>query len=332
MKEIPGIVDVNIEQQIARPQLEITPRREMLAKYGISIPQFNEFVNMAVGGEVVGNVFEQGIPFDLTVKVDDSRRSTRDRIEDLLIQSNSGMIPLSYVADVKPAEGPNTINRENVNRLLTVTANVDGRDLRGAVDDIMRHVNDNVSLPENYSVTYGGQFENEAAASRMLTVTSILALIVIFFLIYAEFKSIPQSLTILVNMPLALIGGVLILRCTSGELNIPAIIGFISLMGISTRNGMLLMSHYNKLKADGCPLEDRVRKGSSDRLLPIIMTALTSALALIPIAIRGSEPGNEIQSPMAIVILGGLVSSTLLNIFIVPILYRRSESKSINKK
>lgn len=325
MKEVSGVVDVNVEQQIARPQLEITPRREMLLKYGISIPEFNEFVNMAIRGEVVSRVFDEGIPYDLTVKVIDSHRDSRDRIEDLMIQSNSGMIPLFYVADVKPTSGPNTINRENVNRMLTVTANVNGRDLKSAVDEIKSHVNEHVSLPEKYFVSYGGQFENEAAATRMLTLTSIFALVVIFFLIYAEFKSISQSLTILVNMPLALIGGVLILRFSTGEMNIPAIIGFISLMGISTRNGMLLLSHYNKLKDDGYSIADRVKKGSSDRLLPIIMTALTSALALIPIALRGSEPGNEIQSPMAIVILGGLVSSTLLNIFIVPILYRMSE-------
>lgn len=326
MKEIEGIVDVNVEQQIARPQLEISPRREMLSKYGITIPEYNEFINMAIRGEVVSRVFEDGIPYDLTVKVIDSHRDSRERIEDLMIQSNSGMIPLSYVADVKSTVGPNTINRENVNRMLTVSANVNERDLKSAVDEIKNHINEHVSLPEKYFVTYGGQFENEAAASRMLTLTSIIAIIVIFFLIYAEFKSISQSMTILVNMPLALIGGILILRFTTGELNIPAIIGFISLMGISTRNGMLLLSHYNKLKEEGYSLAERIKIGSSDRLLPIIMTALTSALALIPIALRGNEPGNEIQSPMAIVILGGLVSSTILNIFIVPILYRRSES------
>jgi len=326
MKEIPGIVDVNIEQQIARPQLDITPRRELLAKYGITIPEFSRYVQMAIGGEVVSQVFEEGRPFDLTVKVEDSKRDSRERIENLMIRSDSGMIPLSYVADIKPGSGPNTINRENVSRLLTVSANVDGRDLRGAVDEVRKHVSEDVDLPEKYFVSYGGQFENEAAASRMLALTSIVALIIIFFLIYAEFKNVSESLTILVNMPLALIGGILILRCTTGELNIPAIIGFISLMGISTRNGMLLISRYNKLRDEGIPLEERIRRGSSDRLLPIIMTALTSALALIPIALRGNEPGNEIQSPMAIVILGGLVSSTVLNVFIVPILYRRIES------
>lgn len=327
MNEVPGIVDVNIEQQISRPQLDITPRREMLAKYGITLPEFSRYVQMAIGGEVVSQVFVENRPYDLTVKVEDSERNTKERIEDLMINSNAGMIPLSYVADIVTGSGPNTINRENVNRLLTVSANVDGRDLKGAVDEIKEHVANHVQMPEGYYVTYGGQFENEAAASRMLAATSILALIVIFFLIYSEFKNIPQSLTILVNMPLALIGGIIILRCTTGELNIPAIIGFISLMGISTRNGMLLMSRYNRLKSEGMPLMERVRKGSSDRLLPIIMTALTSALALVPIALRGGEPGNEIQSPLAIVILGGLVSSTILNIYLVPVLYRYIETR-----
>lgn len=322
MKEIEGIVDVNIEQQISRPQIDIVPRREMMAKYGVSIPEFSRYIQMAIGGDVVSQVFVGNRPYDLTVKVEDSKRDTKERIENLKINSNVGMIPLSYVADIKTGSGPNTINRENVNRLLTVSANVDGRDLKGTVDEIRHHIGEHVEMPEGYYVAYGGQFENEAAASRMLAITSIIALFVIFFLIYSEFKDVNQSLVIMVNMPLALIGGVLILRCTTGEMNIPAIIGFISLMGISTRNGMLLMSRYNNLKQEGMPLMERIRKGSSDRLLPIIMTALTSALALVPIALRGGEPGNEIQSPMAIVILGGLISSTLLNIFLVPLFYK----------
>lgn len=322
MKEIEGIVDVNIEQQISRPQIDIVPRREMMAKYGVTIPEFSRYIQMAIGGDVVSQVFVGNRPYDLTVKVEDSQRDTKERIENLKINSNAGMIPLSYVADIKTGSGPNTINRENVNRLLTVSANVDGRDLKGAVYEIKHHIGEHVEMPEGYYVAYGGQFENEAAASRMLAITSIIALFVIFFLIYSEFKDVNQSLVIMVNMPLALIGGVLILRCTTGEMNIPAIIGFISLMGISTRNGMLLMSRYNNLKQEGMPLMERIRKGSSDRLLPIIMTALTSALALVPIALRGGEPGNEIQSPMAIVILGGLISSTLLNIFLVPLFYK----------
>lgn len=331
MKEVKGVVDVNIEQQISRPQIDIVPRRDMLAKYGITIPEFTRYVQMAIGGETVSQVFMGNSSYDLTVKVEDSRRNTRERIADLMIDSNAGMIPLSQVAEIKTGSGPNTINRENVSRLLTVSANIDGRDLKSAVDEIKKTVGEKVDLPEGYFITYGGQFENEAAASRMLAITSVIALILIFFLIYAEFKDIAQSLTIMVNMPLALIGGILILRLTTGELNIPAIIGFISLMGISTRNGMLLISRYNRLKEEGEGLEERIRKGSTDRLLPIFMTALTSALALVPIAVRGGEPGNEIQSPLAIVILGGLISSTLLNIFIVPVFYRMTEKRKLKQ-
>ena len=249
-------------------------------------------------------------------------RDTQRRIADLMIDSNVGKIPLSYVADVVSSSGPNTINRENVNRRLVISANVDGRDLRGAVNDLQQRVAEEVTMPEGYYVTYGGQFESEAEASRTLGLTSILALLVIFMLVYAEFRNLPESLVILINMPLAMIGGVLILVFTGGELNIPAIIGFISLLGIATRNGMLLISRYNHLEQEGVALDERIVVGSADRLTPIIMTALTSALALLPLALRSSVPGNEIQSPMAVVILGGLLSSTVLNVFVVPVLYR----------
>lgn len=203
-----------------------------------------------------------------------------------------------------------------------VSANVEGRDLRGVVDEIRSQVTENVKMPQGYHVQYSGQFENEQSASRTLALTTLLALAIILMLLYVEFRDIRESLVILINMPLAMIGGVLILVLTRSELNIPAIIGFISLIGISTRNGMLLISRYNHLKQEGESLSRRITIGSADRLLPIIMTALTSALALIPLALRGHEPGNEIQSPLAVVILGGLISSTALNIYVVPILYR----------
>lgn len=324
---VEGIVDVNIEQQVERPQLDIRPRRELLAKYGITINQFTQFINVALGGEVVSQVYEQGLPFDLTVRLDDEHRNSIEKISNLMIDSNQGKIPLSYVADIVSTSGPNTINRENVNRRLIISANVADRDLRGAVNDIQQQIEEKIKLPENYYIVYGGQFESEAEASRTLALTSIGALLIIFMLLYQEFKNIKQSLIILINMPLALIGGIIILRCTSGELNIPAIIGFISLLGITTRNGMLLISHYNTLKEEGLGLMEQIMKGSADRLNPIIMTALTSALALIPIAMNGGEPGNEIQSPMAIVILGGLLSSTILNIFVVPVIYYITSNK-----
>ena len=331
ISSIDGIVDINIEQQIERPQLDIRPRRDLLAKYGISINQFTQFINVALGGEVVSQVYEQGLPFDITVRLDDEHRNSIDKISNLMIDSNQGKIPLSYVADVISTSGPNTINRENVNRRLIISANVADRDLRSAVNEIQQNIEKSVKLPENYYIVYGGQFESEAEASRTLALTSIGALLIIFMLLYQEFKNTTHSLIILLNMPLAMIGGVIILKCTSGELNIPAIIGFISLLGITTRNGMLLISHYNSLKESGVGLIERIMKGSADRLNPIIMTALTSALALIPLALRGGEPGNEIQSPMAIVILGGLLSSTILNIFVVPIIYYLTSKKSENE-
>lgn len=327
--DVNGIVDVNIEQQVGRPQLDIRPRRDLLAKYGITINQFSQFINVALGGEVVSQVYEHGLPYDLTVRLDDNHRNSIDKISNLMIDSNQGKIPLSYVADVVSTSGPNTINRENVSRRLVISANVADRDLRGVVNDIQQKIEGKIKLPENYYIVYGGQFESEAEASRTLAITSIGALLIIFMLLYQEFKTVKHSLIILINMPLAMIGGILILRFTSGELNIPAIIGFISLLGITTRNGMLLISHYNALKKDGIGLMERIIKGSSDRLNPIIMTALTSALALIPLALRGSEPGNEIQSPMAIVILGGLLSSTILNIFVVPAIYYITSKKEM---
>lgn len=330
-REVPGMTDVNIEQQTERPQLDIVPRRAMLARYGITMSDFTRFVNVALAGEAVSQVYEEGLPYDITVKFDDASRTSRDRIASMMIDSNEGKIPLSYVADIRSASGPNTINRENVSRRLVVSANVDGRDLRGAVNELSKKVAEEVEMPEGYFVTYGGQFESEAAASRTLGLTSILALLIIFMLLYGEFRDLKESLVILVNMPLAMIGGVLILVATRSELNIPAIIGFISLLGIATRNGMLLISHYNQLEREGMDLDRRIAVGSVDRLTPIIMTALTSALALIPLALRSQVPGNEIQSPLAVVILGGLISSTTLNIFVVPVLYRMIAGKKSRK-
>jgi len=322
MGDVEGIVDINIEQQVERPQLDIRPRREMLAKYGITMNEFSRFINTMLGGEAVSSVYRDGLPYDITVKIDDRWRKDMESIGRMMIDSPvAGKIPLSYVADIVSATGPNTINRENVSRRIVISANVDGRDLRGAVNDIREKIEENIVLPEGYYINYGGQFESEAEASRTLMWASLGAFALIFMLLYHEFRNGTESLIILLNMPLAMIGGVIMLKLTSGELNIPAIIGFISLLGITTRNGMLLMSRYNHLREEGEGLMQRIVKGSAERLTPIVMTALTSALALIPLALRGDEPGNEIQSPLAIVILGGLLSSTVLNVFVVPIVY-----------
>ena len=323
--EVPGIVDINVEQQIGRPQIDIRPRREMLARYGITNAEFNQFITTMIGGEVLSQVYVKGLPYDLTLKLENESKASIDKLKDLTIVSPMGNIPLSYIADIVSTTGPNTINRENVSRRLVISANVDGRDLRSAVNDIQAEIEKDITLTEGYHISYGGQFESEAAASRTLALASLGALVIIIMLLFQEYKNLTQALIILLNMPLAMIGGILLLKVTSGELNIPAIIGFISLLGISTRNGMLLMSRYNALSNQNKSLRDIIMEGSTDRLNPIIMTALTSALALIPLAIRGSEPGNEIQSPMAIVILGGLVTSTILNIFVVPIIFYLSK-------
>ena len=314
---------LKVEQQIERPELKIIPRREMLAKYGISLPRFNEFVTVNMAGEVVSQVYEQGKAFNLVVRADEDNRGSMERIKDLMIDDGQGRkIPLSYVADVVSAMGPNTINRENVKRKIVISANTSGRDLRSVVNDIQERVNEKIQLPEGYHIEYGGQFESEQAASRTLLLTSLMSIVVIFLLLYMQFHNAAQSGVILLNLPLALIGGVFALMLTTGEMSIPAIIGFISLFGIATRNGMLLISHYNTLREEqGMGLRESIVHGSLDRLNPILMTALSSALALIPLALRGGLPGNEIQSPMAKVILGGLLTSTFLNAFIIPIVY-----------
>ncbi len=332
--DVEGIADLNVEQQIERPELKIIPKREMLAKYGISLPQFNEFITVNMAGEVVSQVYEQGKSFNLVVRSSESNRGSMEHIKNLMIDDAQGQkIPLSYVADIESSAGPNTINRENVKRKIVISANASGRDLRSVVNDIRKRVDESVRLPEGYHVEYGGQFESEQSASRTLLLTSAMSIAVIFLLLYMQFKSGAESGVILLNLPLALIGGVFTLIFTTGELSIPAIIGFISLFGIATRNGMLLISHYKLLKEEqGMDLRECIVHGSLDRLNPILMTALSSALALIPLALRGDLPGNEIQSPMAKVILGGLLTSTFFNAFIVPVVYELMHNNHKNRK
>lgn len=319
---VEGIADINVEQQVERPELNITPKREMLARYGITLPEFAEVVRVMMEGEVVSTVYEGNRSFDLTLKVGDDARSTIERISDLTIDTGDGRkIPLSYVADIRSAAGPNTINRENVSRKLVVSCNATGGELAKAVGAIREKIAENIELPEGYHIEYGGQFESEERASKTIALVSIFSIFIIFMLLYGEFKNISQSLVVLLNLPLALIGGVFAIFFTNGILSIPAIIGFISLFGIATRNGMLLIDRYNVLSSQGHSHEDAVMTGSLDRLNPILMTAITSALALLPLALGGDLPGNEIQSPMAKVILCGLFSSTLLNGFVVPVIY-----------
>ncbi|HLF35650.1 MAG TPA: efflux RND transporter permease subunit [Cyclobacteriaceae bacterium] len=329
IKEIEGLVDLSVEQQVEIPQLQIKPRREMLKQYGIPVNEFTRFIDAAFAGEKVSEVYEENMSFDLVFRYDEKYRRSIESVKNILIDTYNGeKVPLKEVADIVSASGPNTISRENVQRKVVVSANVSGRDLRSVVTEVQKIVNEKINLPENYYVEYGGQFESEARASGLLFYTSILAILVIFLLLYMEFKNTLVSGIILLNIPLALIGGVVSIWLTSGVLSIPTIIGFITLFGIATRNGILLVSRYNALQEEGMPLNKAVIEGSLDRLNPILMTALTAALALIPLVVAGEKPGNEIQSPMAVVILGGLFSSTLLNIFIVPAVYLLIKSKA----
>ncbi len=323
--DIPGLVDVNVEQQIESPQIHIKPRREVLARVGIPVGEFIEDLEVALSGRVVSQVYDKERNMDVTLKFDDRSRESIEALGDMLfdatVDGRSVKVPLGYIAEIVSTSGPNSVNRENVIRKVVVSANVDGGDLRGIVGEISRRIDESIVLPENYHIEYGGQFESEAAASRTLMLTSLLSLLVVFLLLFGEFRDLRITGVILLNLPLALIGGIFAVWVSSGVISIPSIIGFISLFGIATRNGILLISHYRDLAAGGMELYERVAVGSRDRLNPIILTALTSGLAMIPIALNGSLPGNEIQSPMAIVILGGLLTSTLLNLFVVPVFY-----------
>lgn len=320
--DVDGVADLNVEQQIERPELNIEPKREMLAKYGITLPDFREFVSVNMAGEVVSQVYESGKSFNLVVRTEEDHRNEMEKVRNLMIDTPDGQkVPLTYVADVRSASGPNTISRENVKRKIVISANTSGRDVRSVVNDIQHRIDEEIKLPEDYHIEYGGQFESEQAASRTLLLTSLMSIVVIFLILYTQFKSAAHSAIILINLPLALIGGVFALVVTTGEISIPAIIGLISLFGIATRNGMLLISNYHHWQDEGMSLHDSILHGSLDRLNPILMTALCSALAMIPLAIHGDLPGNEIQSPMAKVILGGLLTSTFLNGFIIPIVY-----------
>ena len=320
-RSIDGVTDLNVEQQVERPQLVIRPRRLLLASNGITLPQFAAYVNAALGGEVVSQVQDGGKTFDLTVRMADEDINSIDHIRNMLIDTADGrQVCLSDVADIFSSAGPNTISRENAQRKLVVSANAQGRDLRSVVNDMRQSIETNVKLPDGYRIEYGGQFESEASASRLLLGLSVVSIVVILLLLYLQFRSWKQSVVVLLNLPLALIGGVLALVVTGGVVSIPAIIGFISLFGMATRGGMLLVDRYNELARHGLSRREVVLRGSLDRLLPILMTALSSGLALIPLALGSSLPGNEIQSPMAQVMLGGLLTSTLLNLIIVPLM------------
>ncbi len=322
ISDIEGLVDVNVDQQVEIPQIQIKANRNMLAFYGITLKQFNDFIDISFGGEKMTDIYEGQRSFDLILKLDPSYTQNMEGIKNALIDTENGSkVPLSQVAEIVSVTGPSSISRENVQRKIVISANVAGRDLRSVVNDIQQKVKSDIELPEGYRIEYGGQFESEAKASQTLLITSLIALFVIFLLLYQEFKNFKLTCIVMLNLPLALIGGVFAIFLTSHVISIPAIIGFITLFGIATRNGILLVTHYQQLLHQGKSVSDTIIYGSKDRLIPILMTALTAALALVPLAFKGDLPGNEIQSPMAKVILGGLLTSTLLNIYVIPIIF-----------
>ena len=328
ISDIQGLVDLNVEQQTETPEIQIRPNRDMLARYGITMEEFNHYVELAFSGEKLAEVFEGQRSFDLVLRLDESYVNSIDKLKSALISTGTGaMVPLEDVADIVSVGGPNSISRENVQRKIVVSANVSGRDVVSVVNEIKDRVNDNITLPEGYRIEYGGQFQSAKDASRTLLIMTIIALMIIFLLLYGEFKDVSLSAITLLNLPLAVIGGVFAIFISSKVVSIPAIIGFITLFGIATRNGILLISRYFTIEGHGTSLRNAIIEGSKDRLTPIMMTALTSALALIPLVINGSSSGNEIQSPMAVVVLGGLLTSTLLNIYVIPVVYELVHKK-----
>jgi Cu/Ag efflux pump CusA len=345
--DIDGVVDASVEQQTETPQLQIRANRGMLARYGITMEDFNNFVELAFAGEKLADIYEGQRSFDLVLRLNKNYTETIDGVRSALIDIGSGRkIPLEEVADIVSVGGANSISRYNVQRKITISANVSGRDIVSVVNDVKRTIDQNIALPEGYRVEYGGQFESAIAASRILFIASLLAICVIFLLLYGEFKNFTLSAIIMLNLPLALIGGLLAIFFTSDIVSIPSIIGFITLIGITTRNGILLISRYQHIEqgnyefgitnfefnsGQNSELRNIVLRGSIDRLNPILMTAISSALALVPLVLQGGKTGNEIQSPMGVVILGGLLTSTFLNIYIVPIVYEMIQKRKTHR-
>lgn len=322
IQEVPGLADLQLEQQSDVPQLRLEADRGALARAGMTVGQLGEAIDVAFNGETVSQVLEQGRSVALVVRFPEPLRSSPEAIARVMLDTPSGRwVLLSEVAAVRVDRGPNTISRQDVQRKIVVQANVAGRDLGGVVADIQRIVAAEVPLPAGYHVTYGGQFEAQREATRTLSALSLLSLVAIFLILFAEFRSTRTAVLVLANLPLALIGGVAAVLLTGGVVSIASLVGFVTLFGIATRNGILLVSHYQQLLGEGVAFREAIVRGSMERLSPILMTALTAGLALVPLASGGGEPGNELQTPMAIVILGGLLSATALNMLVLPVLY-----------
>jgi len=330
MQSVEGVADLQLEQQMDVPQLRIEADRAALARYGMTVAALAEAIDVAFNGEVVSQVLEQGRSVDLVVRFPESLRSNAEAIGSVMFDTPTGQrVPVSQLARVVTDMGPNTVSRENVQRKIVVQANVAGRDLGSTVADIRNTVAERVSLPAGYHVEYGGQFEAQEESTRTLAVLSLISIAAIFLILFAEFRSARTATLVMANLPLALVGGVIAVLVTGRVVSIASLVGFVTLFGIATRNGILLVSHYRQLLAEGAPFEEAVKRGSLERISPILMTALTAGLALIPLAFGGGEPGNELQTPMAIVILGGLLSATALNMLVLPALYWMFGSRTV---
>lgn len=322
MEGVEGIVDLAVEPMVNIPQISIRFNRKMMAQHGVTSGQLAEFVDVAFNGEKVGRVLEGQKTFDIVIRYDDAYRNNIERLKDALVSTNTGaMLPLSDFASVEYDLGPNQIGRENAQRKLVVQANVANRDLGSIIKELQSEIESNVDLPRGYYIEYGGQFESEQTASKVITLISVVSLLIIVLILYYEFRTFKDTLIALVNMPLALIGGIWAVVLTGGVVSVASLVGFITLFGIAARNGILLISHYQNLIKEGLPFQEAIHRGSQERLNPILMTALTAGLALIPLALGQGEPGKEIEAPMAIVILGGLLTSTFLNMYVIPSLY-----------
>ena len=329
MEKVDGAVDIAVEQEVEVPQIKIKFNRHAMARYGITVSELAEAIDIAFNGEVASEIREGQNIFDLVVRFDENNRGNIYKIQTALFDTPIGVkVPLSQLATIVNEKGANRISRENVQRKLVVQANVSGRDLRSVVDEMQANISDNIVFPPGYFVEFGGQFESEQEATRIILLLSIVSIGIIFLILYMQFNKFSYAIFILVNLPLALIGGIWSIYFTGGIISIASLVGFITLFGIATRNGILMISHYRHLLDEGKEFTEAIIQGSLERLNPVLMTAITAALALVPLALGADQPGKEIESPMAIVILGGLFTSTTLNMIFLPSLFHRFGNKN----
>ncbi|GAB4328298.1 MAG: efflux RND transporter permease subunit [Calditrichia bacterium] len=325
VEDVPGLVDLSVDQQIEIPQVKIKANRQKMAIFGLTVADLEELIDVAFLGHKASEIYEGQNQFDLVVRYAEKYRDELEDIRNSLIDTPTGArIPLSMVADIRVERGPNYINRENVQRKIVIQANVSGRDLLSVVNEVKAKIEKEVPLPPGYFLEFGGQFESAVEASRMILLLSLVSILAIFIALYAEFRSIRRSLLIMLNLPLALIGGIFAIAVSDGIISIASMVGLITLFGIAVRNGIMLLSHITHLKmVEGLPLRQAIIQGSLERLNPVLMTALTTGLALLPLALGGGKPGSEIQTPMSIVILGGLLTATFLNMIVIPVLFEK---------